>query len=161
MTAIPFLVITGLNAVDHCATTWKLPDVLGAWYVTGVYGEASAPWIVPSGHGPAGGVVPDQLHCAPLAPLVCSSVIVQVSAGVPETLVTLACNVTWPLTGTVAVAGETVTVTLLKLVPLPPPQPAMTLSSASGVTSSGARKFIQGFQNMRGWYIRCSVNTRQ
>ena len=105
--------------------------------------------------------MPNQLHCAPLASCVCSSVIAQVSAGVPETPVTLACNVTWPLTGTEAVAGETVTVTLLKLVPLPPPQPAMTISNTSGATSNGARQFIQRLQNVRGCYTRFSAYTRQ
>jgi hypothetical protein len=106
-------------------------------------------------------VVPSQLHCAPLPPFVCSSVIIQVSAGVPETPVTLACNVTWPLTGTAAVAGETVTVTLLKLVSLLPPQPVMTISTTIGATSSRVRRFVQSLQNERGWYTRPSANTRQ
>ena len=162
MAAVLSLTTGGLaRQSHHSAVTWNVLEALGAWYVTVRAGTVSAPSIVPSGHGPTGCVVPDQLHCAPLAPFVCSSVIVQVSAGVPETPVTLACNVTWPPPGTVAVAGETVTVTLLKLVPLPPPQPAMTISSTNGVTNSGAQQFIRGAQNVRGWYTRFSAYTRQ
>jgi hypothetical protein len=34
MTDVASLIITGLNAVDHSAITWNVPEVLGAWYVT-------------------------------------------------------------------------------------------------------------------------------
>jgi len=116
MTDVASLTTTGLNAVDHSALTWNVPGVLGAWYLTVSAGEASAPSIVP-GHGPTGCVAPDQLHCAPLAPFIASSEMVQFAngAGAP---VTVACNVTWLLEGIVTDIGETVTVTFLGLDPL-------------------------------------------
>jgi hypothetical protein len=91
MTAVPSLTTTGLNKVDHRAVTWKAPAVLGAWYFTVSEEEASAPSIVPSGHGPAGCVLPDQLHCAPLAPFTASSVMVQIANGAGAPL-TVACT---------------------------------------------------------------------
>lgn len=135
MTAVPSLTTTGLNAVDHCAVTWNVPAVLGAWYFTVSEEEASAPSIVPSGHGPAGCVVPDQLHWAPLAPLIASSAMNQVADGVPGLPLMLACKVTSPLAGIVTDIGETATVTLLGLDPLvPPPQPAISIIEMSAPT---------------------------
>jgi hypothetical protein len=110
MTAVPSLTTTGLNRVDHSAVTWNVPGVLGAWYFT-VSPGASAPSMVPSGHGPAGCVVLDQLHWAPLAPLTASSAMNQVTDGAPGLPLTVACNVTCPLTGIVTDIGETATVT--------------------------------------------------
>lgn len=135
MTAVPSLTTTGLNAVDHCAVTWNVPAVLGAWYFTVSEEEASAPSIVPSGHGPAGCVVPDQLHWAPLAPLIASSAMNQVADAVPGLPLMLACKVTSPLAGIVTDIGETATVTLLGLDPLvPPPQPAISIIEMSAPT---------------------------
>jgi len=54
--------------------------------------------------------VPGQLLCGPLAPFVCSSAILQPSAGAAELPLTVACNVTWPLAAIVTADGETVTV---------------------------------------------------
>ena len=92
--AVAVLLTGGLNAVDHIAVTWKVPAVLGAMYVTGVYGDTLAPWIVPSGHGPGGGVPPNQLHCEPVDPFGCNcnSTIDQVTSGVgsPASPVTVA-----------------------------------------------------------------------
>jgi len=130
MTDVASLTTTGVNAVDHSAVTWNVPAVLGAWYFTVSAGEVSAPSIVPSGHGPTGCVVPDQLHCAPLAPFIASSAMVQFAngAGAP---VTVACNVTWLLEGIVTDIGETVTATLLGLNSLLPQSvPAMSRTSA-------------------------------
>jgi len=135
MTAVPSLTTTGLNAVDHCAVTWNVPAVLGAWYFTVSEEEASAPSIVPSGHGPAGCVVPDQLHWAPLAPLIASSAMNQVADGVPGLPLIVACRFTSPLVGIVTDIGETDTVTLLGLAPLaPPPQLAVSISEMSAPT---------------------------
>jgi hypothetical protein len=47
---------------------------------------------------------------------------------------TVACSGSWPLVGIVAVAGETDTVTLLGLNPLPVPQPAETISRTNART---------------------------
>ncbi len=121
--------------MDHSAVTWNVPEVLGAWYFTVSAGEASAPSIVPSGQGPTGGVVPDQLHWEPLAPFTASSAMNQTTDGMPGLPLTVACNVTWPLGGIVTDIGETVTVTLLRLDPLaPPPQPAITLNQMTAPT---------------------------
>jgi hypothetical protein len=51
--------------------------------------------------------------------------------------VTVACNITWPFVGMVTVGGETVTVTLLglKLLLLPVPHPAVTISRTSEATN--------------------------
>ena len=96
---------------------------VGSMVLHGQEEEASASSIVPSGHGPAGCVVPDQLHWAPLAPFVASSAMNQVADGAPGLPLTVACKVTSPLAGIVADIGETATVTLLGLDPLaPPPQ---------------------------------------
>ena len=143
MTAVPSLTTTGLNKVDHCAVTWKVPAVLGAWYFTVSEEEASAPSIVPSGHGPAGCVVPDQLHWAPLAPFIASSAMNKVADGVPGLPLMLACKVTSPLAGIVTDSGETVTVTLLGLDPLaPPPQPAVSISDMSAPRCRALHEFI-------------------
>jgi len=90
--------------------------------------------------------VPDQLHCEPLAPFVCSSAMLQVSAGAAGLPLTVACNVTWPLAGIVTADGETVTVTLLGSKLLPPPQPAMTISRTSDSTKRARNRFITDHQ---------------
>src|SRR5712692_9154832 len=66
---------------------------------------------------------------------------VQFTAGA-GTPVTVACNVTWLLAGIVTAAGETVTVTLLKSKPLPPPQPAMTISRTHSIKTAGILDFM-------------------
>ena len=86
--------------------------------------------------------MPCQLHCAPLAPFVCSSAILQVSPGAPGLPLTVACNITWPLAGIVTADGETVTVTLFGSKLLPPPQPAMTISRTTDSTQRARDKFI-------------------
>ena len=132
MTAVPSLTTTGLNKVDHSAVTWKVPVVLGAWYFTVSEEEASAISIVPSGHGPAGCVLPDQLHWAPLVPLIASSAMNQVAEGVPGLPLIAACKVTSPLVGIVTDIGETATVTLFGLDPLaPPPHAAVAINEIS------------------------------
>src|SRR5947208_9550482 len=132
MTAVPSLTTTGLNRVDHSAVTWNVPVVLGAWYFTVSEEEASAPSIVPSGHRPAGCVVPDQLHWEPLAPLTANSAMNQTADGAPGLPLTVACKITSPLAGIVTDIGETATVTLLGLAPLAPlPQPAVPISKMS------------------------------
>jgi hypothetical protein len=143
MTAVPVLVVGGLERFVHCATTWIVPELLGAWKVTAWKGAVSAPSMVPSGHGPGGGVVFCQLHCAPLAPFVCNSAMLQVSAGdgheEPQPL-TVACKVAWPPAATVALGGATDTVTALALNWSPPlPQPEMTISKTSGTTDKKSR----------------------
>ena len=144
MTAVPFLTTTGLNAVDHCAVTWNVPAVLGAWYFTVSEEETSTISIVPSGHGPAGCVVPDQLHWEPLAPLTASSAMNQTADGAPGLPLTVACKVTSPLAGIVTDIGETATVTLLGLDPLAPlPQPAVSISEMSAPTYRALNKFIK------------------
>jgi hypothetical protein len=153
MIAVPSLTTTGLNKVDHCAVTWKVPVVLGAWYFTVSEEEASAISIVPSGHGPAGCVVPDQLHCAPLAPLIASSAMNQVAEGVPGLPLIAACKVTSPLVGIVTDIGETATVTLFGLDPLaPPPQPAISISDMS------APPFRALYQSMKNPSPRISTS---
>jgi hypothetical protein len=153
MTAVPSLTTTGLNRVDHSAVTWNVPVVLGAWYFTVNAAEASAISIVPSGHGPAGCVVPDQLHWAPLAPFVASSAMNQVADGAPGLPLTVACNVTWPLAGIVTDIGESATVTLLGLDPLPPPpQPAVSISEMSAPT------YIALYQSMKNLSPRGSTS---
>lgn len=142
MTAVPSLTTTGLNRVDHSAVTWNVPVLLGAWYFT-ESPEASASSMVPSGHGPAGCVVPDQLHWAPLAPFVASSAMNQVADGAPGLPLTVACKVTSPLAGIVTDIGETATVTLLGLDPLaPPPQATVTISKMSAPTHKPAYESI-------------------
>jgi len=144
MTAVPFLTTTGLNAVDHCAVTWNVPAVLGAWYFTGSEEETSTISIVPSGHGPAGCVVPDQLHWEPLAPLTASSAMNQTADGAPGLPLTVACKVTSPLAGIVADIGETATVTLFGLDPLaPPPQLAVNIIEMSAQTYRALYQFIK------------------
>jgi hypothetical protein len=132
--------------VDHCAVTWNVPAVLGAWYFTVSEEEASAPSIVPSGHGPAGCVVPDQLHWEPLAPLTANSAMNQTADGAPGLPLTVACKVTSPLAGIVTDIGETATVTLLGLDPLaPPPQPAISICEMSAPTY---RALYQSMKNL-------------
>jgi hypothetical protein len=132
MTAVPSLTTTGLNRVDHSAVTWNVPAVLGAWYFTVSPAEASAISIVPSGHGPAGCVAPDQLHCEPLAPFVANSAMNQVAEGAPGLPLIVACKVTSPLAGIVTDIGETATVTLFGLDPLaPPPHAAIAINEIS------------------------------
>jgi hypothetical protein len=90
--------------------------------------------------------LPDQLHCEPLAPFVCSSAMLQVSAGAAGLPLTVACNVTWPPAGIVTAGGETVTVTLLGSKLLPPPQPATTISRTSDSTKRARDKLITDLQ---------------
>ena len=117
--------------------------MLGAWYFTVNAAEASAISIVPSGHGPAGCVVPDQLHWEPLAPLTANSAMNQTADGAPGLPLTVACKVTSPLAGIVADIGETATVTLLGLDPLaPPPQATVTISKMSAPTHKPAYESI-------------------
>lgn len=159
MTAVPSLTTTGLKAVDHSAVTWNVPAVLAAWYFTVSEEEASAPSIVPSGHGPAGCVVPDQLHWAPLAPLTASSAMNQTADGAPGLPLTVACKVTSPLAGIVADIGETATVTLLGLDPLAPPQLAVNITDTSAQTHRALYQFIKNLSleiNERSRYTgRC------
>jgi hypothetical protein len=136
MTAVPVLVVGGLPSSVHCATTWIVAELLGAWNIAVREGPFTS--MVPSGHGPGGGVV-FQLHCAPLAPFVCNSAMLQMTDGAPHEEsqpLTVACNGTWPSAGTVALGGVTDTVTSLglKWLPPPPPQPEMTISKTSGAT---------------------------
>src|SRR5437763_2754822 len=160
MTAVPSLTTTGLNAVDHCAVTWNVPAVLGAWYFTVSEEEASAPSIVPSGHGPAGCVAPDQLHCEPLAPLTANSAMNQTADAAPALPLTVACKVTSPLAGIVADIGETATVTLLGLDPLaPPPQPAISISDMSAPRCRALHGFIPDL-SLRINCVRLTVGRR-
>jgi len=86
--------------------------------------------------------VPGQLLCGPLAPFVCSSGILQPSAGAAELPLTVACNVTWPLAAIVTADGETVTVTLLGSKLLPPLQPAIATSRTSDTTQKARYECI-------------------
>lgn len=107
---VAVFVTTGANNVVHSAITCTVPGEDGAWNVTAI---VSAPSIVPYGHGPAGGVLPDQLHCAPPG----SSWIVHNTWGTQplHRPFTVAVIVVWPPTEIVALGGETTTLTLAGL----------------------------------------------
>ena len=112
----------------HSATTWKVPDVLGAWYVTVrvLAMPFAVAWMVPAGQGPKGSVS-NQVHTAPLFSMTLHSVIEL--AQVEHKPLTVAFNITSSLVGIVTAAGETATLTLLgSNPPPPPPQPGMTAS---------------------------------
>src|ERR1039458_5853813 len=84
-------------------------------------------WIVPPGHGPTGGAVPTfQKHDA-VGEVFSATLHLKTRPGLISP-VTVAWSTTWPFVAVVPVAGETTTVTLLGLNPLPPvPQPATSI----------------------------------
>ena len=133
MTDVPSFVSEDPKQIHHSATTWNVPDVLGAWYVTvRVLGRPFAvAWIVPPGHGPKGGVS-NQVQAAPLFSVMLHSLMELTH--VEHKPLTVAFNVTWSLAAIVMAAGEMATVTLLGSNPPPPPQPGMTASRMSDPT---------------------------
>jgi hypothetical protein len=93
---------------------------------------------VPPGQGPAGEV----LASAQKQGLPLFSVMDQLIWGTHpvQKLFTDAISATWPFLGIVVVAGEMVTVTLLTLYPLPPPQPPTKISRKASDPTNGTRR---------------------